>query len=697
MERAPSDFRLMLVTAPRGELGKMPPIPPIGLALLAAKAREYGAAVTQDDLDVKLIHHRDLMAELTARTAHIDGRALPRIAAAIHEDPALCRLMERIAALTDFSGHDLIGFSIAEEANAAGILLSAFVAAETGTPIVVGGKSSLVSELLLAECPHVTYVILGEGEVPLVALLDGLAGKRPLAEVPSLVFRDESGAVCCNEQWLFDIAEVPCPDFDGLPLDHYRSFPVTDREHLNPLGLLVLPYKISYGCPFRCAFCSRSSKTEGERLCIRPAATVVAELESLSRRYGTRHFMFLDEAVNLNARELHRMTEGMAAAGLDLMWGDTARVAPMTPETLTLMAQAGCIYLNWGVESGSDKILRAMQKKCTVEQAETALRAAHAAGMMNHINIIVGFPGESDEDFQETVDFVVREAEAIDAISVVPFKLRNSAVLNEPERFGVKLEGPVDSSVGQSGDWARYTERSTPLTYEELKTRNLEREARLRAACSEKEVLLTGLSNIYAKYGLFEQGRDKREVAHLAAAVGGAGRTLRLFLGGNALTAGERRHTIPPRPLDDLLRQLAFGRRELHFANLVLWGGEPTRRSDLFRLLRAARKLGYRRITLETDARLLAYEEKMARIRRAGVSGLVLPVYGAGAAEHDSVLGFPGAFTRSFGALERWRDRGGAAAARPIVIPGSGVDGSALRDFCRRIDRAIRPVAFRGE
>ena len=685
MIRNPGDFRFKLIVPPRSGIGGMPPIPPIGAAILTARARADGFVVDQDDLDVKSIHQRELLADLAKICEKIDRRDLPQIVASLSENLALSETLARIADLTSFRDFDLLGFSVNEQSFVPAVLLSAYMAQETGLPVLVGGRNSGLREGLLDKYPHITYAVRGEGEVPLTALLHALSQERSLSEVPSLEYRGEDGAYQKNARWQFDIDEVPLPDFDGLPLDHYRTLPLLDRIHLNPLGLLVLPYKISYGCPFRCAFCSRSVRASFAGLRIRPALKVVEELEFLSRRYGTKYFMFLDEAVNLNPKHLQEMADALAAADLNLVWGDTARISPMTPEMLESTQRAGCVYLNWGMESGCEKTLEAMRKKCTTAQVREVLRASHASGLLNHINLIAGFPGETDEDFQETVDFVLREVDSIDAISIVPFVLRESAVLSEPHNFGIKILGETSENHSHVEDTAKYVEVATDLSWEELKVRNETRVRYLRESFNAKKGLVAGLSNVYAKYGVIEQAASKREVLELASSIGGAGRIFRLFLGGNHLSADSKHNFIGSLTSEQVFGQLELGRRKLEFSTLILWGGEPTRRPDLFQILKRARSLRYKEICLETDARLLSYPEKMDRIVRAGVDRLIVPVYGGSSEEHDRILGTTGALAQSLDAIGKWRERGRAFQFIPVILPTNHQNARAVEAHCKKL------------
>jgi tRNA A37 methylthiotransferase MiaB len=404
-------FRLKLVTPPRIYPGLQgyPPLPSLGSSLLAAKARAAGIEVDQDDLDIKLIHNRPLLEDLTELCQGLASDRLPALCANLLREKSVRKVVARLADESDFNGFDLIGWSLNENSLTPALLLAAYVSAQTGTPAVVGGRISFLYGEALRDYPFITYVVRDFGEIPLVRLVEALQGKTSFEEVPSLLWVTGDGELHSTPKWVFDLEAVPCSDFDGLPLEHFRSIPLHHRSFVNPLRQLILPYKFSYGCQHRCTFCSFSSARSEHALWLKPVERVIRELRHLRERHDTRCFMFLNSSVNVAPRYLGELVEALEEADLDLLWGDAARVAKLTPELVRRLAGVGCRYLNWGVESGSDRVLERMKKLTTCEETVRNLRAAHEAEIVNHLNLIAGFPGETEEDFQATLD-VVRAA-----------------------------------------------------------------------------------------------------------------------------------------------------------------------------------------------------------------------------------------------------------------------------------------------
>jgi radical SAM superfamily enzyme YgiQ (UPF0313 family) len=126
--------------------------------------------------------------------------------------------------------------------------------------------------------------------------------------------------------------------------------------------------------------------------------------------------------------------------GLKFSWGGMALFRPeMTREVITKMRQAGCIEVMWGLEAGNDHVLQLMRKRFDVALAERIIKDCFEEDIKQYTNIIVGFPGETDNDFQETADFVVRNNKYFGAIGL-PFMTlhKNSHVYENASSYEIK-------------------------------------------------------------------------------------------------------------------------------------------------------------------------------------------------------------------------------------------------------------------
>ena len=278
---------------------------------------------------------------------------------------------------------------------------------------------------------HIDAFVVGDGEETLVQLVTALAKGQDPSDVPNLVsFRD--GQPICGPRRDVRMDALPTPDFDGLPLDSYFS------PQLN------LPVLASKGCYWgKCAFCTNSSSSAHYRA--RPIARLLDDVEALHRKYRTDVFSVIDDS--LSPKQAEAFAAGLQSRDLHTRWRFRTRAErAYTPELCEQLVRAGCRKVYVGLESGSPRTLDRIHKGTDLCTMETVLDNFDRAGLPVHGFCIVGFPGESDEDVQQTVDLLVRHQDAIESMLVAPYVLRRrSAAAEEPSQFGI-------AAVREDGD-----------------------------------------------------------------------------------------------------------------------------------------------------------------------------------------------------------------------------------------------------
>ena len=338
---------------------------------------------------------------------------------------------------------------------------------------VVGGDFEAVNaDFLLGTGedrePLVDFAVFGDGEEALLGLVQALAWKdRPLERVPGLWFR-KGAARHEGRRGRVRFSERPLPDFTGVPFERYRrgmspelqavlaaEEPALAAQAHAPLH--YLPYYFVNGCSGKCVFCSW-----GTWLDMQDPKKSVAEMVELSKRWGTDSFYLLNTAVNLSYKSLARFVDALLQSGAKLKWTDSARPHILDADLAQGMAEAGCVMLSYGVESGSDAVLKRMQKGFTAAQAGAALEAAHAAGILNRVNLIAGFFHEGEADVAATERFVHEHHQAMDVIGCFQgFYLFDGMDL-DAETLGIQLR-----TGGQRG-WDTLSMGQRTRTYDEL-------------------------------------------------------------------------------------------------------------------------------------------------------------------------------------------------------------------------------------
>lgn len=292
--------------------------------------------------------------------------------------------------------------------------------------VVLGGAamSALHVEDLLAACPSVDGVVCGEGEAAVAALCSG----APKEDIPGLVFRSAGGLVRNGPPTTLSLKLLPAPDFSVLPLPDYFS------------PAPVLPVLFSRGCAWRkCRFCTHNSSFGGHRK--RPVAAFVAEVENLYTRFGVRHIYSADEYIP--AADLDAITDAFRVHGLDLAFHVLARpTEECTPERLVAWSAAGCRWIGWGVESGSQRLLDLINKGTNAATVERVIRASAEAGISNLAMMIFGLPTSTDADLHETFRFLDRIYDAVDALGVSSFVLSEGThFARNAAKYGLAISG----------------------------------------------------------------------------------------------------------------------------------------------------------------------------------------------------------------------------------------------------------------
>jgi radical SAM superfamily enzyme YgiQ (UPF0313 family) len=292
---------------------------------------------------------------------------------------------------------DLVGVSVlTAEFRRAAAILSALRTRLPGVPRLIGGAhvSALPRESL--EALGADLAVVGEGEDALLALVRAFetTGALP-AGLPGTVTRAGAGP-----------APVPIADLDRLPIPDRALLAGDYGWYLAPPGVLrglwrhgTTTIVASRGCPHRCVFCA--SHVVGGRVArVRSVPLVVEELRRLRARYGIRGAWFLDDDLAARAGWLGELCQALGPLGLE--WSCQARIDRLDAPLLREMAAAGCVQVEVGLESGSDRVLRSLRKGLDVGRVQERVAAVRAAGIRVMINFMLGAPGETAEDIQAT-------------------------------------------------------------------------------------------------------------------------------------------------------------------------------------------------------------------------------------------------------------------------------------------------------
>jgi radical SAM superfamily enzyme YgiQ (UPF0313 family) len=287
-------------------------------------------------------------------------------------------------------------------------------------------------------------VVMGEGERAMLRLVQVVqAGER----LPPIL----------SEPPIADLDSLPFPDYSMVEIDSYRRV-VAGRPSLSVLS--------SRGCPYRCVFCNSIVLGRHQPVRFRSAANVIQEIRHLKEEWGITSFRFQDDIFTLNVPRLRDMAAILRDE--EITYRCFGRVDRCTDKVAYLLYKGGCRHIAFGVESGSPVLLQQMQKGQTPDQIRRGIAHAKAAGLMVRVYLIVGFPGETWQTVQETVDLILECAP--DEFSVYPLiPYPGTPLYQHPEAFGITAIEPDFSQYFQvrRGRGTSYTFQ-TPDLDEEL-------------------------------------------------------------------------------------------------------------------------------------------------------------------------------------------------------------------------------------
>ncbi len=258
--------------------------------------------------------------------------------------------------------------------------------------------------------PYYDYVVIGEGEANLLYLLD---------EVEDGIVHNETKILNQPEDQRININGLPMPDYESIDFSQYEL----------PNGVNS---EISRGCTAKCTFCEETHFWKYRQ---RQAVDLITELEWLYYNKGTDVVWFIDSLVNGNLKELRAFVKGVVAKDLKIKWTGYARCdGRMDLEYMQDLAAGGCVMFNYGIESGSQKVLDDMSKGVTIAEMEQNFIDGKKVGIWASTNWIVGFPTEDFQDYADSMTLL--------------WRMRNNNINNAG--LGVGFSQGPETIVGQN-------------------------------------------------------------------------------------------------------------------------------------------------------------------------------------------------------------------------------------------------------
>ncbi len=310
---------------------------------------------------------------------------------------------------------------------------------------VIGGPHvSFAADDTFRRAPWIDVIVAGEGDMTVLELVSALDRRTDLAQVPGIFLHQDGRVIKTGPRPLIQkIDELPFPARHLLPLSRYRGFEA------------ACSVITSRGCPYSCIFCS-APRMFGKKVRFRHPERVVDEIELIHRDLGFDRVNIVDDTFTLNHRHTKELCRELIRRNLPVEWNAYSRVDTLTGELLELMREAGCTFLVFGIESGSQEILDTIKKGITLEKVRSAAKLTSAAGIKSFASFILGLPGETPETAHRT-RALARELFEGYGIQygfhfLSPFP--GTEVYDKADEFGVRI---------LTRNWARYN-ANEPIT-----------------------------------------------------------------------------------------------------------------------------------------------------------------------------------------------------------------------------------------
>lgn len=437
------DLKVALINCPAWDIE----FPPYNIALLAAVLKREGFGATVFDLN------RDLYRILSHESS---SWLLPDPYAFWQSEDHVRRLLARNHEWIDqliagWSSYEVLGFTLQSLNYVFTLELVRKIREKFPAKIMIAGGPECFrnfnSEYMMRQSVF-DALCLGEGEEALPELLGKIREGQPW-NTRGFLIKSGSGSVDCGDR-------DPMPDLGKVPYADYGFLDAKTEK---------IAISTSRGCVNNCTFCLE--KAHSRRFRYRKADSIIHEIMTHQKDFPClRYVYFNDSLMNGNTDEFERFCRGMIKAQMNVRWGGHIVVRKeMTREFLHTMKKAGAERLNFGVESGSDVVLKSMKKSFSSDLALRVLTDAKEAGLSFSVNLIVGYPGETEAEFEKTVHLAGKLRKLTDCVHVNPcLVLKNSDLYLHHDQWGIVL--PEDFVTG----WFLRDGTNTPPIREKRRT-----------------------------------------------------------------------------------------------------------------------------------------------------------------------------------------------------------------------------------
>jgi len=278
---------------------------------------------------------------------------------------------------------------------------------------ILGGHGPSPEPSFFLQKSKADAIVIGEGEITIINLINAVQNHLPLSSVKGIAFINE-GIVTINESQplIEDLDTIPWPAYELFPIIYYRLL----RSPNSSKSDFVMSILTGRGCKFKCNFCYRMDK--GLRL--RSCGAVIEEIIYLKKEYGITYVRFEDELFMSSESRTELLCKEFIKEKLNIKWWCNGRLNYAKKNILKLMKEAGCVFVNYGIESMDNDTLKTMNKALHTSQIISGIEATIDAGLTPGYNIIFGNIGENKDTLIKGRNFLMEHTDSSQLRTIRP-------------------------------------------------------------------------------------------------------------------------------------------------------------------------------------------------------------------------------------------------------------------------------------
>lgn len=284
------------------------------------------------------------------------------------------------------------------------------------------------------------FLVIGEGEETTFELYNAIINNENYNNINGIAFLENDKVIQTNPRVKFkELDELPLPNREAINMQNYLD------TWKNNHGQSSMTISTQRGCPYTCKWCSTAVYGQSYRR--RPAEQVAEEMKMLKEKFNPDALWFVDDVFTVSHKWLLAFREEVLKQDAIIPFECITRAERLNDEILELLKEVGCFRIWIGAESGSQKIIDLMDRRVDVNVVKEAIQKTNALGMETGTFIMLGYPGETEEDITETIQYLKDANPTLYTITIA-YPIKGTSLYNE-----------IESKITSKLDWETSTDR----------------------------------------------------------------------------------------------------------------------------------------------------------------------------------------------------------------------------------------------